>query len=225
MRLKEKNKFKDAESRVQQNIINATIDGQELERKKIASVLHDNISAQLSSAGLHLSAFSAITKTDSQEIAKTRAILKEAHDKVRDLSHELLPVLLAKFGLLYALQDLCEKNSNSLLHFEYSGNVSTFKRFNEEFEMKVYFIVTELLNNILKHSEATEAELTINEKNSQLEITVKDNGKGFKTTKTTDEGFGLTQIRARIQNMNGTFKVDSKPNHGTTVTLNIPVVE
>lgn len=225
MRLKEKNKFKDIESRVQQNIINATIDGQELERKKIASVLHDNISAQLSSAGLHLSAFSAITKTDSQEIAKTRAILKEAHDKVRDLSHELLPVLLAKFGLLYALQDLCEKNSNSLLHFEYSGNVFTFKRFNEEFEMKVYFIVTELLNNILKHSEATEAELTINEEKSQLKITVKDNGKGFKTTKTTDEGFGLTQIRARIQNMNGTFKVDSKPDHGTTVTLNIPVVE
>lgn len=224
IRLKEKNKFKDIESRVQQNIINATIDGQELERKKIASVLHDNISAQLSSAGLHLSAFSAITKTDSQEIAKTRAILKEAHDKVRDLSHELLPVLLAKFGLLYALQDLCEKNSNSLMHFEYSGNVSTFKRFNEEFEMKVYFIVTELLNNILKHSEATAAELTINEENSQLEITVTDNGKGFKTTKTNDEGFGLTQIRARIHNMNGTFKVDSKPGHGTTIKLNIPLV-
>ena len=225
IRLKEKNKFKDIESRVQQNIINATIDGQEIERKKIASVLHDNISAQLSSAGLHLSAFSAITKTDSLEIAKTRAILKEAHDKVRDLSHELLPVLLAKFGLLYALQDLCEKNSNSLMHFEYSGNVSTFKRYNEEFEMKVYFIVTELLNNILKHSEATEAELNIDEANSQLKITVKDNGKGFKTTKTNDEGFGLTQIRARIQNMNGTFKVDSKPDHGTTVTLLIPVVE
>ncbi len=223
IRLKEKNKLKDIQSQVQQNIINATIDGQEIERKKIASVLHDSISAQLSSAGLHLSAYSAMTKNDAQEITKTRAILKEAHDKVRDLSHELLPVLLAKFGLLYALQDLCEKNSNSLIHFEYSSDMSTFKRFHEEYEMKVYFIITELLNNILKHSEATEAELIINENNGFLDITVKDNGKGFKTTKGSDEGFGLTQIRARILNMNGTFNVASKPNHGTTIFINIPI--
>lgn len=223
IRLKEKNKLKDIQSQVQQNIINATIDGQEIERKKIASVLHDSISAQLSSAGLHLSAYSAMNKNDSQEITKTRAILKEAHDKVRDLSHELLPVLLAKFGLLYALQDLCEKNSNSLIQFEYSSNMSTFTRFHEEYEMKMYFIITELLNNILKHSEATEAELIINENSDNLDITVKDNGKGFKTSKGSDEGFGLTQIRARILNMNGTFNVASKPNHGTTIFINIPI--
>jgi len=224
IRLKEKNKLKDIETRIQQNIINATIDGQEIERKKIAGVLHDNISAQLSSAGLHLSAFSAITKTDSQEIAKTRAILKEAHDKVRDLSHELLPVLLSKFGLLYALQDLCEKNSNSLLEFDYSSNIDTHKRFNEDFEMKIYFIITELLNNVLKHSEATKAGLRINEKNNQLEITVNDNGKGCNTAKLkTNEGFGLTQIRARILNMNGTFNMASK--NGTTVSMLIPIVK
>ena len=225
IRLKEKNKLKDIQSQVQQNIINATIDGQEIERKKIASVLHDSISAQLSSAGLHLSAYSAMTKNDSQEITKTRAILKEAHDKVRDLSHELLPVLLAKFGLLYALQDLCEKNSNSLIQFEYSSDMSTFKRFHDEYEMKVYFIITELLNNILKHSEATEAELIINENNGFLDITVKDNGKGFKTTKGSDDGFGLTQIRARILNMKGTFNVTSKPNQGATIYINIPIQE
>lgn len=225
IRLKEKNKLKDVETRIQQNIINATIDGQEIERKKIAGVLHDNISAQLSSAGLHLSAFSAITKTDSQEIAKTRAILKEAHDKVRDLSHELLPVLLSKFGLLYALQDLCEKNSNSLLEFDYFSNIDTHKRFNEDFEMKVYFIITELLNNIIKHSKATQAELLINEKNDLMEIIVKDNGQGFNTAKfKTNEGFGLTQIRARILNMNGIFSVVSKPNQGTTISINIPIV-
>jgi len=225
IRLKEKNKLKDIQSQVQQNIINATIDGQEIERKKIASVLHDSISAQLSSAGLHLSAYSATTQNDSQEIIKTRAILKEAHDKVRDLSHELLPVLLAKFGLLYALQDLCEKNSNSLIQFEYSSDLSTFKRFHEEYEMKVYFIITELLNNILKHSEATEAELIINENNGHLDITVKDNGKGFKSSKSSDDGFGLTQIRARILNMKGTFNVASKPNQGATISINIPIQE
>ena len=222
-RLKEKNKFKDIESKVQQNIINATLDGQEIERKKIAGVLHDSISAQLSSAGLHLSAFSAITNTDSEEIAKTRAILKDAHDKVRDLSHELLPTLLAKFGLLYALQDLCEKNSNSLIEFEYESNIPNKTRYNEEYEMKVYFIITELLNNILKHSQASQAELTINESNNHLEITIEDNGNGFDTEKSRNsEGFGLTQIRARITNMKGKFIIDSKPGNGTKIRIRIP---
>jgi len=222
-RLKEKNKLKDIESKIQQNIINATLDGQEIERKKIAGVLHDSISAQLSSAGLHLSAFSATTNSNSDEIAKTRAILKEAHDKVRDLSHELLPTLLAKFGLLYALQDLCEKNSNSLIEFEYESNIPNKKRYNEEYEMKVYFILTELLNNVLKHSEANTAKLTLNESNNHLEITIQDNGKGFDTSKSTNsEGFGLTQIRARITNMKGKFIIDSRPGSGTTIRIRIP---
>src|SRR5690606_17105163 len=72
-KLKQNNKLKDIESQLQQNIINATIDGQENERKKIAAVLHDNISAMLSSAGLQLSAFVAGNPAPSEEIAKTRA--------------------------------------------------------------------------------------------------------------------------------------------------------
>ena len=225
VRLKEKNKLKDIESKIQQNIINATLDGQEIERKKIAGVLHDSISAQLSSAGLHLSAFSAISGTQSEEITKTRAILKEAHDKVRDLSHELLPTLLAKFGLLYALQDSCEKNSNSLIEFEYASSIPSKKRYNEEYEMKLYFIITELMNNILKHSEASEAKVIINEYQNQLSIRVQDNGKGFETGKSQNsEGFGLTQIRARIRNMKGKFIIDSKPGQGTTISINIPIV-
>lgn len=223
IRLKEKNKLKDIESKNQQNLINATIDGQEIERKKIASVLHDSISAQLSSAGLHLSAFSAISGNKSEEITKTRAIIKEAHDKVRDLSHELLPTLLAKFGLLYALRDLCEKNSNSLIEFEYASNIPDKKRYSEEFEMKAYFIITELLNNILKHSEADHASLTINESDGHLQIVITDNGKGFDVGKSRrSEGFGLTQIRARIMNMSGKFQIDSKPGHGTTIAIDIP---
>lgn len=225
-RLKEKNKLKNIESKIQQNIINATLDGQEIERKKIAGVLHDSISAQLSSASLHLSAFSAISGSTSEEITKTRAILKDAHDKVRDLSHELLPTLLAKFGLLYALQDSCEKNSNSLIEFDYSSNISNKRRFNEDYEMKVYFIITELMNNILKHSNASKAKLTVDEEAQQLHIKITDNGKGFDTTKSKiSEGFGLTQIRARILNMKGKFIIDSKPKRGTTITIDIPVEE
>ncbi|MDD2821871.1 MAG: histidine kinase, partial [Flavobacterium sp.] len=133
--LKQKNRLNSIKSKIQQNVINASITGQEMERKKIATFLHDNISALLSSAGLHLNVFATNTKNGCQEISKTIALLEEAHDKVRDLSHELLPVLLARFGLLYALQDLCEKNSNSNILFEYESDIAITKRYSEEFEM------------------------------------------------------------------------------------------
>lgn len=222
-KLKQKNKLNDIESRIQQNIINATIDGQEIERKKIASVLHDSISAMLSSAGLHLSAFVAGHQIPSEEITKTRAILKETHDMVRDLSHDLVPTLLARFGLFYALQDLCDKNSNSVIQFKYFSGIPTKKRYQEDYEMKVYFIITELFNNIIKHSQAKEASLIINEKENHLLITIEDNGIGFDTDRSkTSEGFGLTQIRARVMNLKGEFTIQSKSNSGTTVFIRLP---
>jgi signal transduction histidine kinase len=225
-KLKQKNKLKDIQRNIQLNIINATLDGQENERKKIASFLHDIVSAQLSSAGLHLSAFLAISKIKSEEIDKTRLILKEAHDKVRDLSHELTPALLTQFGLFYALNDLCEKSSNAMISFEFTNTSAKKTKYNPEFEMKIYFIINELFNNVLKHAQAKLVKLNIEEINSELLITLEDNGIGFNTDhKKNYEGFGLTQIRARIINMNGEFRITSKINKGTLVIIKIPVQE
>ena len=224
-RLKEKNKIKDIQSKIQQNIINASISGQEIERKKIAAFLHDNISALLSSAGLHLSVFSKINTIESEEIIKTKKILNEAHDKVRDLSHQLLPSLLARFGLFYALNDLCEKNSNSSISFEYSSSMETSTRYHEDFEMKMYFIIMELLNNVMKHSKAKNAFLGIEEKNNSLFIHVRDNGIGFKNTgvyKSTD-GFGLNQIKARVNNIEGEITIQSKMKLGTSIYIKVPI--
>jgi two-component system NarL family sensor kinase len=224
-KLKQKNKLKDIQSKIQENIINASVTGQEIERKKIANFLHDNISALLSSAGLHLSVFSSKNQIESEEIRKTKAILKEAHDKVRDLSHELLPSLLSRFGLFYALNDLCEKNSNSHIHFEYSSAIDEKTRYNSEFEMKMYFIVMELLNNVIKHSNAENTTLSLQEVENELLIHVRDNGVGFDTNEyNTIEGFGLNQIQARINNMEGELVIKSKVNAGTSIYLKVPIL-
>ena len=223
--LKHKNKLKDLRSKVQENTINATINGQELERKKIASFLHDNISALLSSAGMHLFAHISQNKDSSEEIIKTKAILEAAHDQVRDLSHQLMPSLLARFGLNDALEDLCENNSNSMLHFKYSSTIDRKNRYDEDFEMKIYFIVMELLNNTIKHSHASQAKLSVKENNDSLLIDIIDNGKGFDSdTFHILEGFGLNQIKARLNNLNGTIEIDSKINLGTAIKINVPIV-
>jgi len=225
IRLKEKNKLNDIQSKIQENIINASIDGQELERKKIASFLHDNISSLLSSAGLHLNVFTSQNQIQPEEIIKTKTILEEAHNQIRSLSHDLMPSLLVRFGLLFALDDLCEKNSNSNLHIYLKTSLSIKKRYNEEFEMKLYFIITELLNNIIKHSNASNAKVSFEEIDERLHIIVTDNGNGFDTTKSElNEGFGINQIRARINNLKGEFTINSLLTFGTTVTLKIPIL-
>jgi two-component system NarL family sensor kinase len=225
IRLKQKNKLNAVQSKIQQNIINATIDGQELERKKIAAFLHDNISSLLSSAGLHLNVFTSQKNTQPEEILKTKTLLEEAHNQIRNLSHALMPALLVRFGLLYALDDLCEKNSNSSIQIYLKTTLSIKKRYNEEFEMKLYFIITELLNNIAKHSKATKATVSIEEIDNQFHIEVTDNGSGFVNSKfELIEGFGINQIRARINNMQGEVIINSILNIGTTITLKVPIL-
>ena len=223
-KLKQKNRIKNIENKIHQNIINASIDGQESERKKVALFLHDTISASLSSAGMHLNVFLSQSNPVPDEIIKTKFILDETHDRIRDISHDLLPTLLVRFGLLYALDDLCEKYSNSTLHFEYLNTIPIKTRYNEKFETRLYFIISELLNNIIKHSYASKAEIFLSEKDNELIIRITDNGKGFDINKFNFvEGFGLNQIKARINNLNGRFDVKSRISEGTSINISVPL--
>jgi two-component system NarL family sensor kinase len=224
--LKRKNKQKDIKQKIQLNIINSGIDGQENERKKIAAFLHDNINSLLSSVGLHLNAFSTQHNIQSEEITKAKAILEEAHDRLRDMSHELIPALLVRFGLLFALEDLCEKNTNQNIQFQFLSSVPSEKRYAEKFEMKIYFIVSELLNNIIKHSGASKALISLRENENWFILIIQDNGKGFNAGKQNEiEGFGLNRIRARIKKLKGSMTIVSKANenNGTTVKIKVPI--
>lgn len=223
-KLKQKIKRKDIKQKILLNVINAGIDTQEIERKKIASFLHDNINSLLSSVGLHLNAFTTQNNIKSEEIQKAKAILQEAHDLLRDMSHDLVPTLLVRFGLIYALEDLCERNTNSSIDFQFSSTISTDRRYNEKFEMKVYFIVSELFSNIIKHSQAKKAKIALSENDKQLIITIHDDGKGFKTEKLNEaEGFGLNRIRARIKKYKGSLAIVSKADEGTSIKIKIPL--
>jgi two-component system NarL family sensor kinase len=224
IRLKEKNKLQFIQSKIQDNIINATIDGQELERKKIAAFLHDNVSSMLSSAGMHLHVYSSNLNNQTEEIIKTKKILNDTHKQIRNLSHELMPSLLVRFGLLFALEDLCEKTSNSKIKIDFDSTIDIKKRYPEDLEMKLYFIIAELINNIIKHSNAEQATINLEETKSHLKINVIDNGNGFVDNQfELLEGFGINQIRARIKNLKGDFNLSSTINKGTTISLVIPI--
>jgi two-component system NarL family sensor kinase len=221
--LLQQQKLEKIRTEAQIRILNATLDGKETERKQIAETLHDSVSALLSSANLHLQACKKLFKGPIPlEVDKSQDIIHEASQKIRDLSHTLVSSILLKFGLAYAIKDMAEKYSNSQLEILYE--TQNIQRYDQDFEIKLHNIIQELINNTLKHSEATTASILLVEKDEKLLLSIKDNGKGFdKLQVPKKDGLGINQIDARIHMMKGKFDIKSENNKGTLVTIELPV--
>ena len=217
---KELDKLK-TESQVK--ILNATMDGKEEERKEIAEILHDNVSALLSSADLHLQASqSQFNGSTPIEIHKTQKIILEASQKIRDLSHTLVSSILLKFGLEYAIKDMAEKFTNSVL--EVHTDIGNVRRYDQKSEIKIYNIIQELVNNIIKHSKASNAYVYLNEEEESLTIAIRDDGDGFDMDSAhIKDGVGLNQIKARVHMMEGLFVMNSSEGAGTKTEITVPV--
>lgn len=218
-------KIEKLKSESQIRILNATIDGKESERKQIAETLHDSVSTLLSSANLHLQACrSQFNGSTPVEIEKSQKIITEASDKIRDLSHTLVSSVLLKFGLQYSLKDMADKYSNSQI--EIKTDISDLRRYDQGFEIKTYNIIQEFINNILKHSKATKAELTLFEEDQRLVMSISDNGQGFnKNLIREKDGLGINQIDARIKMMKGKFNIESSKGNGTKIDVELPIQE
>jgi two-component system NarL family sensor kinase len=221
--LVQQQKLEKVRTEAQIRILNATLDGKETERKQIAETLHDNVSALLSSANLHLQACKKIfTGSIPKEVDKSQDIIHEASQKIRDLSHTLVSSVLLKFGLAYAIKDMAEKYSNSQLEIVFQ--TQNIQRYDQDFEIKLHNIIQELVNNAIKHSNASIAEINLVENRKKLLLTIKDNGKGFDTSKMSHkDGLGINQIDARIHMMSGKFIIDSQKGKGTKITIELPV--
>jgi len=156
------------------------------------------------------------------EVLKIESIINEASDKVRDLSHKLISSVLLRFGLKTSVEDLCEKYSNSRLTFNFKPE--NINRYEESFEIKTHNIIEELMNNIMKHSNAYNSSITMQEKEDVLYIRIFDDGDGFdiRDVNKTD-GLGLSQINARVKVMKGKFDIKSYENTGTQIYIEIPV--
>jgi len=212
-------------SESQIRLLNAAIDGKETERKKIAEILHDHVSALLSSASLHLQASkNTFNGSIPDEINKSQTIIDEASYKIRDLSHTLISSVLLKFGLERAVRDIAEKYSN--VQLEIFCEIKQIRRYNQDFEIKVYNMIQEFLNNILKHSEATFVKILLKEENENIDLKIQDNGKGFDESKIgSADGLGISQISSRVQIMKGNFVMKTKINKGTMVQVSLPIEE
>gem|GEM_PF-3444011 len=199
----------------------ALLRGQTLERKRMAADLHDSLGGLLAAIKVSLSALNP-TQMPEQEQQIYRNLLgmtKEAFAEVRYLSHNLQPDELEKQGLSEALTRLVNKlNLSQKITFRLDN--AQLPRLDKTTEFNLYSICIELCSNILRHSEATEADIIFRRFASELNMIVKDNGCGMDPADAT--GMGLRNIQARMDAIRGRYEIHSDATEGTTFIFILP---
>jgi two-component system NarL family sensor kinase len=224
-----KNKYKQekllqAEVFKQQEIANRSLfEGEQKERIRIARDLHDSIGQMLSVIKMNIS---VLQPQDAEVPAVNNALnlVDKTINEVRHISHNLIPEGL-NFGLFAALEDLCEK-VNSAGGTEVMLNVPEDIRqyqFAKPNELSIYRIVQEVLNNMMRHAQATHIDIDIVQKESNLTLSIRDNGKGFDASKIDEsKGIGWKNIAARVNLLDGKMQVQSEQLKGTQIEIFIP---
>jgi signal transduction histidine kinase len=197
---------------------------QESERERIARDLHDDVGATLSTLKLHLSNI-PLKARDQQETAdyeRTMELISKITEDVRAISHDLLPHDFINDGLFFSLQNrVDELNYNGKIKFQLviEGDETTA---DHTTAMIIYRIVNELITNIIKHSDASEASAQLALLDTYIQIIIEDNGIGMNTV-TNKSGIGLRNIAKRVEFLNGEMHIDSSKK-GSTFIITIPVL-
>jgi signal transduction histidine kinase len=210
-------------------LLSAIIQGEEKARQSIARDLHDGLGPLLSSIKLIISA-TETEKLDANNrkiIERSCLVTDEAIVTLKEISNHLSPHLLKNYGLTKAIETFAiQLFENSPVDFQMNTNIEG-KRFYSDLEISIYRVVTELLNNSMKHSGATVIKLKINEKGPLFQLEYIDNGKGFslesKPKGNGAKGMGLENIRSRIKSLNGQFLINSGPGKGINVFIQTPL--
>jgi len=201
--------------------IDAMIEGQEKERKRIAEDLHDDLGALMATINLHLE--NVGSENSPNALDKTKTLLSEAYEKIRNMSHVKNAGVIANEGLLRAIQNMTSKiSSANKIDIEVIAP-ELKNRLENSLELSLFRTIQELLTNIIKHAEATKATIQLTQFNESLNIIVEDNGKGLETSKIKENGIGLSNIKKRITHLDGTLSIDSTLGRGTTILIDVPL--
>lgn len=208
----------------------AMIEGQELERRRLSKDIHDGLGPALSIIKLNLEAVLAEIEESHQtttikNLRTAVELIDSMAGEIRSISHSLMPRVLEDFGLVDALESLCNSLDNTNKIKVSFLNVGVNERFDKLVELGIYRITQELLNNALKHSKAESIQVQIISRSDSLVLMVEDDGIGFNIQEVDDEdeGIGLLNIESRAKALGGSFYLDTAEGHGVIATIEIPL--
>ncbi len=203
------------------------LESQESERRRIAASLHDSLGQDLlvirnqTHLAIQSSGEESALRQRLEEISGTTL---QAINEVREITHNLRPYQLDRLGLAQSIRAITRKVSENS-PMEFACHVDEIDGiFDSESEIHIYRIVQEGINNVLKHSGASEATVVVKTTGGNLSISIRDNGRGFPTgAGETGNGFGLSGIRERAEIMGGTARIDSSPDQGVSLLVQLPI--
>jgi len=218
--------IKDYQSKLRSLTLELTL-SEEAVRKNVSSFLHDNVAQKLALMKLKLDEFNDAIKRGLPLVDQSQHFIEEGIKETRSLMLELSPPILHELGLVKAMEWLTEQfNLNHPLRFEFKDDGKE-KTINESLRLILFRSATELLMNAVKHSEAKKVRMKLRKTRKRVELSVRDDGKGFNPSKILpfsikSGGFGLFSIRERLRELGGEMIINSKEGEGTEVRLLVP---
>ena len=201
------------------SVSNALIEGEEVERKRIARDLHDGLGSMLSGLKIHLK---LAEKENALSAAEVNNLLDKSIKELRNISQNLMPESLLKLSLEHALRDLCMANSNAKTQIEFQYLIQK-PNLPKNYEIVIYRIIQELLNNALKYADASLILVSCSQNKDTFFITVEDNGVGFDIMDKNNNGMGLRNIKNRVEILKGKLEIESEVNKGTSAYIELKV--
>lgn len=224
-RLKGQQQKKAAEQEKEQ--FRAVVEAEDQARKRIAMELHDGLGQLLSTAKLNVQGLDEVAvKGDAFVMTNYQnsiQLIDQACIEVRNVSHNMMPGALTRIGLQSAMDELVQQiNATGQLHIATEGQLPDLLP--ENISIGLYRVLQELFNNLLKHAEANKAQLHYRTQEGNLEVQLRDNGKGVSREDVEKSaGIGWKNIQSRISILNGQLKWHSSPGKGTTFIIQLPL--
>lgn len=215
--------------RSERRLMRAVIQTEERERRRFAKDLHDGLGPLLSTARMSMSALLQHERDDhsKQVLENANNVINEAVESIKEISNNLSPHVLTNFGLASAIKNFAFKvGQTKSVNINFDTKLTDSDRFDTNVEVVLYRATCELINNTIKHAEATDIEIALEKIQRTIVINYSDNGKGFDQDKVqcaTDKGMGLSNISSRVTSINGVFVINSKPGDGVQAVIKVRV--
>ncbi len=219
-------RISELETEKQLEAAEAVVKGEEQERTRLAKDLHDGLGGMLSGIKYSFNTMKGnlvMTPENHQAFERSMDMLDSSIREMRRVAHNMMPEALVRFGLDTALNDFCNDiNQSGALKINYQSIGLEGVAIDQTVAITLYRIVQELINNTMKHAEATSAIVQITKSNGQLSVTVEDDGKGFDTNMLkTNKGIGWINIQNRVEFLKGKLDIRSAIGEGTSVQIEL----
>lgn len=225
-KIKQENNLKNEIAHQQNLAALGIIEAEERERKRIAGDLHDGLGQLISSVKMNTEILVErylIKNADADNLSvKTISLIDESCREVRSIAHQMMPNVLVKLGLVFALRDLVNNiNSDKLRTNIHISGIE--ERLDPHIETVLYRVIQESINNVIKHAFASVLDISLMCEKKEITVTIEDNGKGFDLDEKNEAiGIGLRNMANRIEFLKGTVDISSAKGKGTLIAIYIP---